>query len=122
MAKNYNKGKSAAAKSRKRRQTYGKRKKDSQVTHGCPTPMKVAYDSFESALYSINRGGNAGKGWGTYECICGWWHVTSEPGKLIRKFDEKYYRSADYTYVPYNKSTYSEDKRSWNSRKTSNGD
>lgn len=103
---------------RKSRETYGKRKKATQVAQGCPTPMKTPYRDFEGAVYSINRGGNAGKGWGTYQCVCGWWHVTSRPGRLLRVFDEEFYRSDNYTYVPYNRSTYQSDKEEWNARKS----
>lgn len=102
---------------RKRRKAYGKKKKNSQVHNGCPTPLKTAFQSPESAIYSINRGGNAGQGWGTYQCICGWWHVTSTPGRLIREFDPTFYRSEDYVHVPYNATTYRDDKRAWNARK-----
>ena len=118
MGKSLNRGKGVETRKRKQRQTYGKRKKADQVAHGCPTPIKTAYSSFENAIHSINRAGNAGKGWGVYECICGWWHVTSQPGRLVRQFDEEFYRSSGYNYVPYNRATYHADKEAWNNRKS----
>ena len=103
----------------KRSQINGKRKKKDQIRNGCPTPMKTAYTSAETALQSITRNGNAGKGWGIYECICGWVHVTSTPGRLFRNFEEEFYRSDSYVYTPVDTTTYRQAKRDRNVKKES---
>ena len=122
MDKHFNRGKQFETKRRKRREAHGKRKKAQQVSSGCPTPIKTAYNSAETAITSINRGGNAGKGWGTYECICGWWHVTSIKGRLFREFDETYYRNDAYSPIPYNSQTYHQDKLAWYDKKSNSED
>ena len=101
----------ASRKARKQRVLKGKRKKREQVSGGCPTPLKTPYRDMVTAISSINRAGHAGKGWGIYECACGWIHVTSIPGPLFRQFDESIYRRDTFEPTVYNSMTYEADKR-----------
>lgn len=97
----------------KHRERGRRERKRDQSGAGCPTPMKTPLPDAGACVAAINRGGNSGKGWGCYECVCGWWHLTSIPGRLFREFDPAIYRNDSYEYTPYEQATYAADKERW---------
>lgn len=52
-----------------------RRKRTSQ----CPTPSKRSFDSEENAVrWALTSSGGTGKGFRTYECPCGSFHISSK--------------------------------------------
>ncbi|MFT3715181.1 MAG: hypothetical protein QM774_04305 [Gordonia sp. (in: high G+C Gram-positive bacteria)] len=46
--------------------------------HDCPTPEKIAYVSADAATAAILAlsAGRRVQALSSYECVCGWWHLT----------------------------------------------
>ena len=51
-----------------------------EVQFTCPTPEKIAYDSYAAvtgAILAVARQSRGRPSLRSYECVCGFWHLTS---------------------------------------------